>query len=127
LAGEAGPVVQFVINVPTEQDIAEPEPVLHHGEELLQRDILAPADAVDVEADQLDLGHSPLFELVPQPVHRHASTPPSLSRLLPSLFTSQRDCAFPARLEPQMNVDRGEISLRWAIDKPTGIAYSPAR
>ena len=61
-AGDAGVVVEDVGRVPAEDDVAEAERVLEGAPELLERDVLAAQDAVDVVAADLDAADAMLLE-----------------------------------------------------------------
>src|ERR1700738_3942214 len=62
-AGHLRVVVELVARVPAEDHVAEAEATLGHAPELVQRDVLAAQDAVDVESAQLDLLHLRFGEL----------------------------------------------------------------
>ena len=64
--GDGGVVVQLVRHVPPEDDVAEAEPSFGRAPELLQGQVLAAQDAVDVESADLHLAHAVLLELVAQ-------------------------------------------------------------
>ena len=61
-AGDLGVVVEDVADVPAEDDVAEAEPVSQRAPELVERDVLAAQDAVDVEPADLHLLDAPLLE-----------------------------------------------------------------
>src|SRR6185312_7015387 len=54
-AREADVVVQLVVGIPAQHDVAEAQSFLQAGEELLPREILAPEDAVEIEHTDLDV------------------------------------------------------------------------
>jgi hypothetical protein len=65
-AGDLPVVVELVRQIPPEDDVAESEPALGRGEELVERDVLSAPDAVDVDAPLLGLGdpllHQPCLQ-----------------------------------------------------------------
>src|SRR5207248_8138199 len=52
-AGHLRVVVELIARVPAEDHVAEPEPALGDGEELVEGDVLAAQDPVDVETADL--------------------------------------------------------------------------
>ena len=54
-AGELDVVVELVLAVPAQHDVAESEPALERRQELLPRHVLAAQDPVDVEGPDLDV------------------------------------------------------------------------
>ena len=54
-AGERDVVVELVVGVPAEDDVAEAEALFERGQELVARHVLAAQDAVDVEDADLDV------------------------------------------------------------------------
>ncbi len=63
-AGEPGPVVELVIDVPTQDAITEAGPVLEDGAELLEADVLAAVDSVDVGEGKFDTPDAFLLVLI---------------------------------------------------------------
>ena len=61
-AGVLHVVVELVLAVPAEHDVAEAEAPVERGEELVPRDVLAAQDAVDVEDADLDVRDPALFD-----------------------------------------------------------------
>ena len=84
-SGDLRVVVEDVADVPAEDDVAEAEARLGDAPELVERDVLAAEDAVDVEAADLDLLDLPFVELLLERRHVHG---PKLSAPEPGRHAS---------------------------------------
>src|SRR6185437_16307085 len=61
-AREGDVVVQLVVGIPAQHDVAEPQPLLQAGEEFLPREVLASQDAVEIEHTDLDMTGAALLD-----------------------------------------------------------------
>ena len=61
-AGNGDVVVELIVGVPSQHDVAEPESLLEPGEELLARQVLPSQDAVEIEDADLDVRCAARFD-----------------------------------------------------------------
>ena len=61
-AGEGGIVVELVVGIPAQHDVAEAEAVIERGEEFLARDIFAAQHAVEIDDADLDVAEVALLD-----------------------------------------------------------------